>query len=45
MKLEVGLTHFFTGDWLPRENISSESEIETDLLATHQQIVMELQDL
>lgn len=45
MKLEAGLTHLYSGDQLPRENISSEPEIKTDLLATHQQIVMELQDM
>lgn len=45
IKLEVGLTHLYNSDQLSRENISSEPEIETDLLATHQQIVMELQDV
>lgn len=45
MKLEVGLTHLYKGDQLPRENISSEPEIKTDLLATDQQIVVGLWDM
>lgn len=45
MKLEVGLTHLYEGDQLPRENISSEAEIKTDLLATDQQIVVGLWDM
>lgn len=45
MKLEVRITHLYNGDQLPKESISSEPEIKTYLLATHQQIVMELQDM
>jgi len=37
MKLEVGITHSYNGDQFPKEGISSEPEIKTDLLATHQE--------
>lgn len=37
MKLEVGITHSYNGDQLPKESISSEPEIKIDLLAMDQE--------